>query len=55
VTLTTHPNGTLEGAVHFLAQDGQTSVQFTFTGTAAGQAATLVRGDGGAPVSMTWS
>jgi len=35
------PDGSLSGALHFLYQDGQTSVVFTFTGTVSGDAGTL--------------
>jgi serine/threonine protein kinase len=54
VSITTNPDNTVDGTVTFLAQDGQTSVTFTFTGKAVGDAVTLTPSTGGTPISMTY-
>lgn len=50
-----HPTpGMLTGAVSFLAQDGQTSSVFTFTGPEQNGVATVRPDNGGAPISVTY-
>jgi serine/threonine protein kinase len=54
ITLTTSPNGDLRGNVSFLAQDGQTRLAFTFTGTTQSGSATLTPSTG-QPISATFT
>ena len=54
VSLTINPDATVTGTMAFLAQDGQTEVVFTFTGTAVANAATLNPSTGAGPISMTY-
>jgi hypothetical protein len=45
--------GTVSGNVSFLAQDGQTSPVFGFTGSEQSGVATVQRDNGGGPISFT--
>jgi hypothetical protein len=46
VTLSAQPNGSLTGSVQFLAQDGNTNVAFSFSGTWRAGVAILTPGGG---------
>jgi hypothetical protein len=49
IALTTNSDGTLTGTVSFLAQDGQTSAEFTFTARTQSGVATLKTSGGHVP------
>jgi hypothetical protein len=55
VALTSRTDGTIRGAVSFLAQDGQTSAVFSFSGPATSGTGTLNRSTGGSPISLTYA